>query len=830
MSSTPRPVHRVLTIPMLVESIAQHLRPHHVAAAVQASKDFYEAFLPLRWQTLDSGGSDYAIHEGDSTDYSHLGPVAPLGAFFPHRPLQETEHALIEFGIQHTRHVAIRVSEDDRLLELLETHMETTATATTAGHGSVVAVGFKSVCLLGSRRNREFTVHRMHWDEPIDDHDYGYFDPKETDNSLDHRQGSLSLARVSLALTLAETSLLSLRRLQLEGFKNISEQGRLPFVTRLNSLLDRLENLEVLHIGRMPMMDVVSVVLQAPSTVRDLSLAVWYNHPSQYAPVVSTAAFEQEWIEYQNKLLRQSYRNDDNDDDEDFRQECDHNLSPTPLPPLSSLPTVQSLLVNMAIKPRLTQLSLFNICVYHPIWILFEILRHCPNLSSFKIPDIPQEHREEFLLLLRDHATGKYGYALQHLNLTRYHPGWACQTTTTMLDKIFKSATASSPRHHRQEGSSDSSNNIIVATTSESTLPVVEAIKSRVQSLSGMGLQSLNAYNAIAATTEMIPFWTALKRISITQSRGWVTKDLLRYLEQCPELESLILMDPCLTKDEPVFFGHYLRPNTYIDLVTFLKSGSDTISSIATTPTTSKTSPSNITGSISNNNCNTPIIGYSPHQINSWSLDETRTWPCSRTLRCLSIRFRIQITNIPKSDVRLYFMQFYQKLGSLQALEDLAVGAKECWIDYDPWEHKVHQVQQQQEQQHEDEDDDVDDENGTSDNRDDKHDQVDNDNEVPMITAKTITWTPISSRRLFPDFSLKQGLGHMSNLKRLRRLNLLQLPRTRSRTLSQNEILWMSSHWPSLESFPGLTIDTSGWSSEDVARIRKHCAFWLQKN
>ncbi|KAG0042897.1 hypothetical protein BGZ83_012055 [Gryganskiella cystojenkinii] len=333
MSSTPRPVHLVLTIPMSVESIAQYLQPLHIAAAVQASKDFF--------------------------------------------------------------------SEDDRLSEILQTHTGTAAITTPAELGAVVANEFKSVCLLGFLRTSDLEVHRRHWGESIDNHDYSFFDPKESNNNLDHRQGSLSIVRVNLAWTLAETSLLSLRRLELEGFKNISEQGRLTFVTRLNNLLDRLENLEILHFGRMPMMDVVSVVLQVPCAVRDLSLVAWYNHLSRYAPVVSTAAFEQEWIEYQNKDLRQFNKNDVDDDDEDPGKECDHNLLPTPLP-LSTLPTVQSLLKNMTIKPRLTRLSLFSICDHHPTWILFEILRHCPNLSSFKPPDIPQEHREEFLHFVRE--------------------------------------------------------------------------------------------------------------------------------------------------------------------------------------------------------------------------------------------------------------------------------------------------------------------------------------------------------------------------------------------------------------------------------------------
>jgi len=77
-----------------------------------------------------------------------------------------------------------------------------------------------------------------------------------------------------------------------------------------------------------------------------------------------------------------------------------------------------------------------------------------------------------------------------------------------------------------------------------------------------------------------------------------------------------------------------------------------------------------------------------------------------------------------------------------------------------------------------------------------------------------------------PDFklncSLAQGLGHMSRLKRLWRLNVLNMP---DRAIGRNEILWMGKNWPQLTSLGGLYVNHSVFNEEELDRSRGGCPY-----
>ncbi|GJJ69812.1 hypothetical protein EMPS_02161 [Entomortierella parvispora] len=648
------PAVRVISIPLLVDLICQQLEPRHICNALLTSRAFYPAFLAHRWKTLDN-------------DINRRGHCA--GNHFPLSPLPETVAALTEYGAGFARQVVIHL-DGERFFDLL-------------GDDAIRCSRLVTISQLGCLRPEDVSLN-MHWDDFEDFEEYEHDgDEEHTDQGHFLRLNYRMYFSGNLALKLAEESCLTLQKLQLEGYRNSSGNSR-AFSVRMIEVLSLLENLEILMLAAMPMEDVVNVVLHLPARLQELSLKVWLS--DETLRLERTVDFEHHWAFYQGEI-RKLHRRNGSAPVNDFQSE--------------SWPTVRSLLENMAVKTKLTRLSLSQTCESHPTWILFEILRHCPNLTSFNPPFVSRYEMDAFIDVLAESCP-----ELQHLDFTEAIA--SDQQFAAILDSLL-------PRSQQQSK--------------------ITTISNQHGSRSKEGLRSitLNMYTRHGPLFKraMSGHYSTLERISLAGSgESFNSEEILRLLEQCPRLTTLITTEPIPNIND------FHKPA--VDWVAFLQSGH------------------------SDKNGDKIVCGPDPNVL---SVLGTCNWPCIRSLKVLSLYFTIDERGLDEHGISLYFEAIYRKLGHLLALEDLALGSNSYAVVVDE------------------------------------------------IRGKDVAL----------ECTLAQGLGHLSPLKRLRRLNVQMLPF--AERIGRSEILWMEENWPQLESLPGVDVDPSAFDQEELARLMKTRSF-----
>ncbi|KAG0053852.1 hypothetical protein BGZ83_000326 [Gryganskiella cystojenkinii] len=274
----------------------------------------------------------------------------------------------------------------------------------------------------------------------------------------------LSHSYLDLVLCLGEWSVRSLQRICLEGLmtewvsKNPGVKDvALPvrFSHRLMKVLELSDNLEVLQLGEWPVVDVLNVILHLPKRIRDLSLKIGVpsqdfvallpslNPPQPLFPfttpdipivhlseeqkqkhdLAATTRIEKAWEVYQTKLWQyemeeqqeqdafldayeDEHRNNKYEDGQEDPTSFSSSSTTTPTtttPQPLAFPKVRSRFENMKDKHCLTRLRFSwkeQTSSLYPMWILSELLGHCPNLESLKVPTIPSDHLIEFTAVL----------------------------------------------------------------------------------------------------------------------------------------------------------------------------------------------------------------------------------------------------------------------------------------------------------------------------------------------------------------------------------------------------------------------------------------------
>ncbi|KAG0057707.1 hypothetical protein BGZ83_005646 [Gryganskiella cystojenkinii] len=795
MSSTQIPseslIERIISISLLVDLVARHLQPRYIYNTILVSKTFHAAFLEHRWRTIYGYFDD---------------PHSPRpGNYFPKTPSQETKTALMKYGSVFVRHLIVHY-DSEQLYELVwgqhQTNHERSCTRLRTLHQ--VAWG----------RPKNLNL-RLHWDDYEDREEF------EHEGDENHRgdQGFSVSPHDKLHfngvffLGMAESSRFTLRTLKLEGYRNSPNNSR-SLSVRLQRLLSMLEQLEVLMLTQMPMEDVINTFLHLPETVQELSMQAWLPF-DRSGEIVD---FEQDWARYQRHSRRQR-RGEGLITPEESRRL--RNLEPV---------TVQSLLENMENKCRLRKLSLVQTCECHPMWITYEILRHCPNLTAFLPPQIWScENTYEFLEVLKQ-SRSSLGL-LQHLDLKDF-AGTDSECAQLLDDLLGPSVLSSSlpqprPNHHQQPQFYAAKG----AIAANGHLGHIANINSSPRGgLRSLSLGYKNSYD-VHFTRALAEHYSTLERVSLAcGGEVFSSYEILNLLESIPRLEIFIVME---TADKNM----YHCPVSLVDCLDFVQSGEclsdgsddDGVNSNgldgqfrgdseASELTATKAKVSSPSGSTAASSPPGPLATTIPLTLKK----SDSPWMCTSTLRVLSLCFTINMDMIrqKKHELLSIYSEVYRTLGQLLALEDLAIG-------FSAPTDAAATVQDH------DNDGDTASDFGRS--------LLDHD--APSLTAirssdsgqATTTGTgevtdstgdPVvyaeeqTTKKLVTELncSLEQGLGQMSGLKRLRRLNVREL---KKRVIGRVEVLWMEEHWPSLESVPGLKVLEWDFSEDELQRLSR---------
>ncbi|GJJ70334.1 hypothetical protein EMPS_02683 [Entomortierella parvispora] len=334
------PVFRVIAIPHLCDGIAQHLRPRDALRALQTCRDFYTAFLPYRWRTLES--------ELFAEEYYQT--------IFPDHPTPEVESALVSYGAGFVRHINFSF-EQSRLSELLlENGLHCSRLESIRQHGHLDEE-------LPSNR-------RMHWwnCEGICGH---------YNNISFTAWYSTTIPLRTLVLDMAYRNSSTLQSLILEAMSNPTEP--MTFLTELTRVIPLLENLKVLKLGCMPWVTAVNMFLRLPPRVEDLALRVCQKVTTEF----------------------------DKGSDDDIRAVGTSRRAVWAL---------KDDLTNMATKASVTKLSLVWTCDPDLMWIVYEMLGHCPNLRSLRLPYIYESRVDGFFSTVATNWPRK----LEELDLSKF--------------------------------------------------------------------------------------------------------------------------------------------------------------------------------------------------------------------------------------------------------------------------------------------------------------------------------------------------------------------------------------------------------------------------
>ncbi|KAG0043492.1 hypothetical protein BGZ83_011341 [Gryganskiella cystojenkinii] len=815
-------LQRVIEIPLILDLICLYLEPRHILAALAVSRAFHNLFLPYRWKTLTS------IKTLDAKPHKT----------FPRTPSPEIETALVQYGIDFARHVVLPPYENRLVKALIQLAVESKTTTYVDNHRPRLRL--KSLKQVDQNRSSVGSLW-MHWDDEIhwDDLDHS----RVVDENIIAEQLALQDALISLTycchrvLTLASHSLATLQRLHIDDFPSsfFSMDVNKDMVTSLSVQLIQVlfgaKSLQALTLGALSMENIVNVFLHLPGRVQELTLKFWTKkhwgdyYEDYYAGAITPVDFEESWARY-HKALRAQEQYAGHDDNVNTQSpsntaingRADHDSEDKNDDTVESRPIVQTLMQNTSIKSQLRRLSLSEVCTSHPPWILFEILRHCPNVTSFRPPYVYGRDLEAFARFLREEWSGK----IEHLDLSEF--GITDEEGVTFL-RLLVSPQGQQDPFLRVESSR-------FAETSGNNNKNNNSMSSKNNSARGGGLRSFTLLGddqfGTKCKTELEKHFATLERISVRQCARCLTgRDILTWLTRCSRLDTLLMMHGLLSVETNIpfinwidfvesgriytvnpFDDYYKDTDDYNrDTEDYNSKNSDSDSNTiindelsnhvaaslildkvslptaALMPNTAYPSSSSLTGqeetgTQSLQHCSpTNVVASDTEPPRSILSSRHRDhppncyWSCTKTLRVLSLSLVINEYEFRTKQPRFQIRLIYERLGELEALEDLALRCNYVLVYFNPWR---------------------------------GHPTIEEEEDAVNLSIPSQDMHRMEHNKAVKislDCSLVQGLAEMSKLKRLRRLNVLKLPRPR---IGPAEVEWMDQHWPKFESLIGL--------------------------
>jgi len=280
---------------------------------------------------------------------------------------------------------------------------------------------------------------------------------------------------------------------------------------------------------------------------------------------------------------------------------------------------------------------------------------------------------------------------------------------------------------------------------------------------------------------QLTQHYPTLERISLVRCGFIRSFHILLLLESCPRLDTLILHEPAIS-----YHRMTCRWKPKVNWIEFAKKDRRQRLIHGNPFLDDEYECSNVTDSDGNDNADEgeqdKRKGYDKDSksksakpsplllttgVNVLRPEIGSPWPCSQFLRVLSLVIRIKDEMPELERIPQHCANIYRRLGQLVVLEDLSVECNTIKTEFDPWSLF------------------------SDPDHNDKY-CVDSDYEARHVYEVCL------------DFTLRQGLGYMDKLKRLRRLNIQRegLPR-----IGKKDRKWMEEHWPRLETVRELALD-----------------------
>jgi len=619
------PVHRVISIPLLLDSVYRHLSPRNIVPLVQVSKAFHNAFLPYRWHTLDNG---VVGRQQGNSDFSRA-------------PTAEAQGALVRYGASLTRQLVLQV-HSAVLLHLLLREQAHCDRLQTIEHESLCSGFLKHFRLawksydnvqdhpLKSHGRMYWRHCKLHWIKELQ---------SPSPNTGGKGQDELSFVAFDsrfMTLMLAERNRRHLRKLWLNSDENRAHFLSVPFSIRCVQVVSRLENLQSLRLGQISEVTFMDIWQHLPSQVEEL---FWTTHWKTDALLyTSSKDLENDWIRYRGsvRVVLANYGIDDGDGggggDDDASYPAIESISREG----DQTQTIHALMVSTAPKRRLHTLVLQGHFASRPPWLLNEILNHCPNLRSFTFPKI--KLRKEDVDLLLESLDG-----LDHLS--------ELHMRSLMLDSdeqytrilgLFTAAGRNQPSQH--------SHSTMTEHRSHQQHQPLSSAASATRTLRSLTLPRSNAFGdgSFAALAAHYP---TLEELRYCTSDAPINQQtVLNLLENCPRLRCFAAL-----KDRWNYLSITMSWRDFVQsyYTTLIQSGLPPAAEAAAGDISLQQQPT------------TPAL---PENM------RTRlAWPCTKTLTTLSLTLDLGVFDVKDGDPWSSVLQINQQLGQFKALEDLAV-------------------------------------------------------------------------------------------------------------------------------------------------------------